>query len=166
MKLKNVHVTTFRSILDSGPVDIEATTCLVGKNEAGKTAFLKALEGLKPVDQAFSYDRTRDYPRRDLLRYDKLHEEHDATIISTIWELDDADKEVLSDEFGEKAITGNEIKLERGYGNRETQWTVPVDENAVLRCLYERFGLKCPATPLVKARDIAGGDFGGSGSRA
>jgi len=24
----------------------------------------------------------------------------------------------------------------------------------------------CPATPLVKARDIAGGDFGGSGSRA
>lgn len=45
MKLKSAHVTNFRSILDSGQVDIEASTCLVGKNEAGKTAFLKALEG-------------------------------------------------------------------------------------------------------------------------
>jgi len=25
---------------------------------------------------------------------------------------------------------------------------------------------QCPATPLMKVRDIAGGDFGGSGSRA
>jgi AAA15 family ATPase/GTPase len=46
-------VTNFRSILDSNPVEIGPTTCLVGKNEAGKTAFLKALEGLRSLDEDF-----------------------------------------------------------------------------------------------------------------
>ena len=50
MKLTKAHVTNFRCILDSNEVEIGETTCLVGKNEAGKTAFLKALEGLRSVD--------------------------------------------------------------------------------------------------------------------
>lgn len=39
MKLKKAHVADFRCILDSNEVEIGDTTCLVGKNEAGKTAF-------------------------------------------------------------------------------------------------------------------------------
>jgi energy-coupling factor transporter ATP-binding protein EcfA2 len=142
MKLKSAHVTNFRSILDSGPVEIEATTCLVGKNEAGKTAFLKALEGLKPVNKSYAYDKTRDFPRRDLSKYDRIHEGGDATVISTVWELEEDDIEALTDEFGEAAVSGTEITLERGYGDGGKNWTVPIDEGAVLARLYERFGLK------------------------
>lgn len=37
MKLKEFRVREFRSIWDSGPVKVDLqTTCLVGKNEAGK----------------------------------------------------------------------------------------------------------------------------------
>lgn len=63
MKLAKVQVTNFRSVEDSGVFEIGDMTCLVGKNEAGKTAILKAIHGVDPIDD-FSYDRTRDYPRR------------------------------------------------------------------------------------------------------
>lgn len=150
MKLKSAHVTNFRSILDSGPVEIEATTCLVGKNEAGKTAFLKALEGLKPLDGSHTYDKTRDYPRRDLAKYDLLHGDDEATVISTVWELEEDDLGVLYDEFGEAAVTGKEITIKRSYGDGGTTWTTPVDETAVLKRLYERFGLKPDDQKVLK----------------
>ena len=42
MKLTEVRVTNFRNFLDSNPVRIQDDiTCLVGKNESGKTAFLR-----------------------------------------------------------------------------------------------------------------------------
>jgi len=44
MRLARVKVENYRSIEDSGWVDIETDiTALVGKNESGKTAFLQAL---------------------------------------------------------------------------------------------------------------------------
>lgn len=142
MKLKNAQATNFRSILNSNLVEMEKTTCLVGKNEAGKTAFLKALEGLNPVNKMYSYDKTRDYPRRDLSKYDQLHEGRDATVITTVWELEEEDITALTDEFGEAAITGREITLTKGYGDSGKNWTIPVNETAVLERLFERFALK------------------------
>ena len=141
MKLKTVHVTNFRSVLDSGPVEIGETTCLVGKNEAGKTAFLRALEGLKPVDASFKYDRTRDYPRRHLNNYDRRHDGGEAKVVSTVWFLSDTELEVLADEFGPDAISGREIVVERGFGP-SMNWTVPLDHAKILDKLSERFGLK------------------------
>ncbi len=44
MQLKAVRVQMFRNIVDSGEVAIERdVTCLVGKNESGKTALLSAI---------------------------------------------------------------------------------------------------------------------------
>jgi ABC-type branched-subunit amino acid transport system ATPase component len=53
LKLIEAHATNYRNIIDADPVAIGQTTCLVGKNEAGKSAFLKALEGIRPTDQDF-----------------------------------------------------------------------------------------------------------------
>lgn len=146
MKLKSAHVTNFRSILDSNAVEIEATTCLVGKNEAGKTAFLKALEGLNPVNKSYAYDKLRDYPRRNLSNFYNLR----AAVISTRWELDEDDLTALTDEFGKAALTGNEITLERSYGDSGMEWTIPVDEAAVLKGLYKRFTLEAIDKKLLK----------------
>src|SRR5712692_5745162 len=45
MKLLKFRVRNFRSVLDSGEVDLSSdVTVLAGKNEAGKTVLLKALE--------------------------------------------------------------------------------------------------------------------------
>ncbi len=64
MKLKEFRVREFRSVWDSGTVKVDDVTCLVGKNEAGKTALLKALYRLNPlIEEDAKFDVTDDYPR-------------------------------------------------------------------------------------------------------
>ena len=61
MKLIKAHATNYRNIIDSNPVDIGQMTCLVGKNEAGKSAFLKALEALRSTNETFKqYGKNRE----------------------------------------------------------------------------------------------------------
>ncbi len=58
MKIDKCHITNFRSIVDSGPIDIdEGVTVLIGKNEQGKTNFLKALA---------SFNSNHSYKESDL----------------------------------------------------------------------------------------------------
>src|SRR6185295_16143336 len=70
MKLARVHVTEFQSVRDSGAFEIGDITCLVGKNESGKTAILQALYRLNPfIDAHGRYSVTDDYPRWDVEDY-------------------------------------------------------------------------------------------------
>lgn len=49
MRLRSFQVKKFRNIVDSGEVEVEEqVTCLVGKNEAGKSALLEALYLFNP----------------------------------------------------------------------------------------------------------------------
>src|SRR5829696_5382577 len=64
--LKTALVRKFRSIENSETVRFEPdVTCLVGKNESGKTAFLEALSQANPLaGSGRGFDELRDYPRR------------------------------------------------------------------------------------------------------
>lgn len=65
MRLKSFRVQNYRSIIDSGEVEVEdAKTILVGPNEAGKSAILKALQQINPPNGTKKLDALRDYPRR------------------------------------------------------------------------------------------------------
>jgi len=65
MKLKSFRVTNYRSIIDSGVINIEdAKTIFVGPNEAGKSATLQALQQVNAPDGVSGFDALRDYPRR------------------------------------------------------------------------------------------------------
>ena len=151
MKLISVHVTNFRSILDSNPVDIGATTCLVGKNEAGKTAFLKALEGLRSVDSNYNkYKKTENYPRRFLSKYNERHGDGEAKVVETAWDLEDSDIQALTEEFGEGAVNGERVEISKNYENNSTTWTVPIDQAEVIKRLELRFGLSDEEAEPIK----------------
>ena len=62
MKLKRFRVQMFKCILDSGWVDVTDLTVLVGKNEAGKTSLLKALQKFNPLTPE-PYSMAREWPR-------------------------------------------------------------------------------------------------------
>ena len=86
MKLVRAQITNFRCIENTsdGGFSLDRITCLVGKNESGKTAILQALEVFNPVEgRPRQYDKLRDYPRRFLTDYDEHHGEEDTLVLNT-----------------------------------------------------------------------------------
>lgn len=70
MKLCRVRIWEFKSVWDSTPFEVDRVTCLVGKNEAGKTALLTALYRLNPiVGDDSEFDVTDDHPRSEVENY-------------------------------------------------------------------------------------------------
>lgn len=62
MKLKSFRVENFRCVHDSGWIEADNITALVGKNESGKTAILRALHKFNPYKKE-PYSLDREWPR-------------------------------------------------------------------------------------------------------
>ncbi len=110
MKLKTVTISEFKSIQASQPFDVGDITCLVGKNEAGKTALLQALYRLNPVVASdATFDVTDDYPRNDVEEY-RIEVESKArkpaTVIEAAFVLhDEEDLAAVHAKFGARSHT-------------------------------------------------------------
>lgn len=114
MKLTKVRVQNYRSVEDSGEFEVGDLTCLVGKNEAGKTALLSAMRGLKP-SQPFEFDEPIDYPRRFSTRFDDRHENGSAEVIRTWWRLEAADLAAVEKRFGAGVLKGDTFQAHFGF---------------------------------------------------
>src|SRR5260370_26976338 len=64
MKLKRFQVVNFRSVDDSGWVDVDDVTALIGTNESGKTNILLPLWKFSPAKEG-AIVATADYPRKN-----------------------------------------------------------------------------------------------------
>ncbi len=65
MRLISFRVTKYRNILDSREIPLNPPlTCVVGRNQSGKTSLLKALHKFNPHEPE-PYDIRRDWPRGD-----------------------------------------------------------------------------------------------------
>ena len=62
MDLIKFRVTMYKGIIDSGWVNVDRLTVLVGKNESGKTSLLRALHKLNPFNED-PYQMSREWPR-------------------------------------------------------------------------------------------------------
>ncbi len=150
MRLKKVHVKNYRSIEDSQEFEVGGVTCLVGKNEAGKTAVLQALNTLRPYNAPEAqYDKVRDYPRRFLNHYDERHAEDHAMAADTHWEMSDEDRKELESEFGPGFVAGNDVRLTSGYDG-ETHWSFDADEKAAVQHLISEFNLDATEQAGIK----------------
>lgn len=116
MKLTGFQVRKFRNIIDSEAIDVEDdVTCLVGMNEAGKTAVLTALNQLNPTDDS-TFEVQRDYPRW-LLPKDRRAELVDDTVsIEAKFVLEEDDAKVIADRLGKGVLgEGDEVTVRRSY---------------------------------------------------
>lgn len=69
MWVESVEVGSFRNFTDTQLMTVERdVTCLIGKNESGKTTVLKALHRLNPANNRDTFNETKDYPRPRLSR--------------------------------------------------------------------------------------------------
>ena len=142
MKLSAVRITNFRSVEDSGEVNLDQVTCLVGKNESGKTAILTGLCALNPyVAEHATLDKERDYPRRFLTDYSERHEGAAAQVVWTKWTLDADDHDALREILGATADKLATVVVTRAYGQSVPNVAVAVAEREVVEHLLETSGL-------------------------
>lgn len=150
MKLVKAHVTNYRNIIDSNEVDIAQSTCLVGKNEAGKSAFLKALEGLKSTDKSFKqYGKVENYPRRHLSDYDERHAGDEAKVVSTVWELELSDIVAVEAELGKDVFSEKFFTVYKTYEQDGTTWTLPINEETAFQNVLKKHGLDADESAAI-----------------
>jgi len=146
MKLISSRIRNYKCIEDSDRFTIGPVTCLVGKNEAGKTAILEALHKLKP-DVATKFSDL-DYPRR------KWQPRMDASLLSkdvveTEWEVEDADREVLASALGVDPLRDESVVVKCSYENK-TSWTVHLNEELLVQHILEGANLSAPESNKIR----------------
>lgn len=161
MRLLEYRVREYRSIWDSGPIKVDSqATCLVGKNEAGKTTLLTALYRTNPIIPADAvFDETYDYPKREVEDYRFAVENGDrqeAVVVECLYEMDSDDSEAVTSVFGPKVLKGKNFKRETLYGKSNSRFILSADDAAARKHLAEN-----PALPdELKATLTGAADWG------
>ena len=159
MKLVKAQIRNCRCIDDTTPFSVGAVTCLVGKNESGKTAILQAMGKLNPYDAAKgNFEKLRDYPRRYLSQYNARHPDVDASVVETTWVLDAEDVAVVEARLGKGCLQKAEVTLSKGYDNI-LYWNVPLNEAEALGTMIANLGLtdsERQAVTHIKSVEVLG----------
>lgn len=159
MKLIRFEITDFQCIQASNPIRIGDLTCLLGKNEAGKTALLRALYKLNPVIESDSkYDVVDDFPRSGVEQYEfelSRGERQPATVARAEFELDDEELGAIAEDFGPDVLNNTVLTVSKGYDNVRS-FFLDVDSEAA----YKHFvrNLELPAEISEKIHECS--DFG------
>lgn len=134
MRLVKAKIRRYRSIEELDEFDIEPdVTCLVGKNESGKTATLQALFKSRAIDGT-TFDDSLDYPSH---KTRELRSDGPIDVSTLTYILEDADVAAVEAELGPGALVSTSIAVTTGYkrGHTGSTWSLKVDELAVVRHL-------------------------------
>ncbi len=108
MKLTKFRVENFRSIQDSGWVELDDIAVIVGKNEAGKTSLLKALWKFNPFHDV-GYEIDREFPTGR-----RKEKSGDKVVVTTHFALSLEETQALG-ALHESANGITEVAVERNY---------------------------------------------------
>jgi len=144
MKLTKARIQNFRCVDDSEVFSIGSVTCLVGKNESGKTSLLHALEKLNPIDETHrKVDKYRDYPRFKLTEYDPLQ-----PLLETTWELNKEDVQAVEAKLGKDALKFSVITIYLKH-NGDRTCDVELDDGKVIKHLLSESGCDADETTTL-----------------
>lgn len=115
MELKSFRVRNFRSINDSGEIDVSRITALLGRNESGKSNILRALHSLNPASGFTKLKPIKDFPR-----HRKLSECTDwTTVVTSTWVLTEHEQGRIA-EIWPAAEGVKEVGITRYYGDKRS----------------------------------------------
>jgi predicted ATPase len=110
VKLISFQILNYRSINDSGDIAVGKITSLVGRNEAGKSNLLLALQTFNPVGGPKALSPIKNFPRQKRLSECK----DDTPVVSTTWELDAKEQAELTAIFP-RAAGVTQVVIDRNY---------------------------------------------------
>ncbi|WP_421951085.1 AAA family ATPase [Pelagibacterium sp.] len=115
MELRSFRIKNFRSINDSGEIDVSRITALLGRNESGKSNILRALHSLNPADGFEALSPIKDFPR-----HRKLSECRDWTpVVDSTWKLTKFEQQRIA-EIWPAAEGVTEVSIGRRYDEVRT----------------------------------------------
>ena len=149
MKLKDVQVKKYKCVDDSRTWGVDQITCLVGKNESGKTALLEALYKLNPVEASDVVFKETDYPRKEALTEKGQRYLKNGDAVVTHWCLECDDLQLLNEKVPELQIAGNDkVRVAMGY-DKSRRWSVPIDEEQAVKTLIKKARLNASEKSVV-----------------
>lgn len=156
MLLVDVRIKNYKCILDSETFTVDQMTCLVGKNESGKSAILQALYKLNPVDTEDAYDALYEYPKMYQTDFEAgLIEDGDTVVIShwafTAEEIEALDKQFGTDFIGDSTV----VTISNGYKNKRT-WDFDANFHALFERKMEEFGFEPSDRAQIPSYDAIG----------
>ncbi|MFD7838304.1 AAA family ATPase [Streptomyces sp. NPDC059761] len=118
MLLHAVEIDTFRNFTNKQTMMVDAgVTCLIGKNESGKTTILKALHRLNPANESDEFNLTTDYPRRHLARDRRSRNLDEVAPVTATFSLEEADLDDIENELGLRPPAEVRVVASRTYGD-------------------------------------------------
>lgn len=156
MLLIDVRIKNYKCILDSEAFSIDQLTCLVGKNESGKSAILQALYKLNPVDKEDTYDALYEYPKMYQTDFDAGLIEDGDTVVISHWTFTAEEIEALEKQFGTDFIGDSTVvTISNGYKNKRT-WDFDANFHALFEKKMEEFGFESSDRAQIPSYDAIG----------
>ncbi|KXK59249.1 hypothetical protein AWW66_25185 [Micromonospora rosaria] len=116
MRLTKVKIQRFRNFTDPQTMMVEPdVTCLVGKNESGKTTILKALHRLNPANRPDEFGLATEYPRRRLARDRRKERLEEVEPVIAWFSLEPQDIEPVTAVLGFTPPDGTLVRASRTY---------------------------------------------------
>lgn len=113
MQLMDFQILNFRSINDSGKIDVSRITALLGRNESGKSNLLRGLHSLSPASGFTALNPIKDFPR-----HRRLTECHDHTpVVRSTWTLNPKEQAEL-EAIWHHAKGVREVTVGRNYNGK------------------------------------------------
>ncbi len=136
MKLKSARIQNFRCVDDSTEFFLDDVTCLVGKNESGKTTILAALEKLNPSPARGEFTKL-DYPRKNGGQTKQYLE---PSAIETEWEIGESEVQELEKAFCPGFLKSTRVVITKSYDN-VLKVAVELHESAIVNSVLGQVGL-------------------------
>lgn len=132
MRVKKVLVQNFRSLKNSGEIDLNPyMTVIIGKNDSGKTNLLKAIESFKPEHHYLRDDLSYDI----MMMYEKKEIAAEQIPIAKLWFLvEDQDRKKLGEihlQMGELL----ELKIQKHFGNNYGIWLPSLESDEIVKLI-------------------------------
>lgn len=134
MHLAQFRVQKFRNILDTGMISTESdVTCLVGKNEAGKSALIEALYLLNPAYEE-EFDVAAQFPAWKAVQERRTGDPGSVVPITAIFELDENDIAQVESFIGVAELRSPELTVERTYSGM-LRMKLDINEKPIIEAL-------------------------------
>jgi predicted ATP-dependent endonuclease of OLD family len=153
VKLVSVEVDHFKNILKSEVVAIQPdVTCVVGKNESGKTAFLQALHRFYPAQPNVTFNAQRQYPAWLEKQHRRQKDIDQHCPVCCTFELEQSDLDVVQQALGSGVLKSKTIPISRTYSNL-FRWKVEINEPAVVAHITSKLLGGAPTPTSIEELD-------------